>query len=180
MNTLLRKPKDVAVRGENERRVAADATLLIVALHNTEKKNSLWYHVSHLRYQPLRPVFLRLWLETTRGPTTEQAMSDAVVFRMAEYKEENGVEHWWWVVGHDAFLSVSLEDTWDLQCYRLVDTDRVDGTQRLHARKFHGSTRTVWHGLNDMKKDIDSARVKDEEDDEAEKQHGDCVEVKEM
>ena len=185
MSTALRKPSVtvLAMQGENELRAAADATLLVIALHSPEGKVASWHHVSHARYQPLRPVFLRLCVETGRTLAVDQASLDDVVLRLVEYEEDNdrngapglvaASTRWWWVLDHEAFLTLDLIQPWHLQFYRLTDVTRTHGALRLHARKFWGAAWAVWRGVHQETPALERTRLKDNQDDEAEQAHDD-------
>ena len=170
INTALRTASVtvLAMKGENELRKAADTTLMVIGLHSPDGKVASWLHVSHVRYQPLRPVFLRLCAETARTLTMDQASLERVVLRLVEYQEENDSKRWWWVLDHDAFLTLDLAQTWHLQFYRVVDVTRTHGELRLHAEKFRGATRVVWRGVHNEAPALERMRLKAHQDDEAE------------
>ena len=104
----------------------------------------------------------------------DQASLDDVVLRLVEYEEDNdrngapglvaASTRWWWVLDHEAFLTLDLIQPWHLQFYRLTDVTRTHGALRLHARKFWGAAWAVWRGVHQEAPALERTRLKDNQD----------------
>ena len=149
LTRLLRK-EDAAMmtlRGPNEMRIAADQGKLIIKIHDDPEVNAYFHHVCFLRYNPCRPVLLRLARASPSDGAAEPIASDT--FRPMFAPQG------FWSMAFDcsAYLSLDLSKPQRICLYEIRDTRVADSGFLLRATPFRRSDRLIWKG--------DAARVPD-------------------
>ncbi len=181
LSSLLKKPTVTirALRGDNERRTAADTGKLVISFEKTDQGEEAiqWYHLSHVRYQPCRPVLMRLTGATRSGgpgPAAQPAVAELAgetVLQPAWIRTDGGQEqHWWWILGREAFTTTPLEHPLTMRLHMLMDVSRdSQGRFVLTTRPFQGACRTFWAGEHAMAGEIERQLRKERQQEDEEK-----------
>ena len=147
LQTLLRKESSAirALRGPNELREAADAGRLVVSVQDECQVDIHYHHVSYVRYQPLRPVLLRMAIvRPLAGADASElgAQAGKIVLRLAHAL----AGHWFFVLDFSAYFWVDLKKPQTLQLLHIEKTTLNQEELVIEARPFRGGARLIWRG----------------------------------
>ena len=147
LGVMLRKPPLVlqALRGPNEMREVADAGCGILKIQEESGAVAHYHHLSFIRYQPLRPVLLRLEvLPSVVGiDVAELDARDKVFLRAARAP----AGHWSYALDCSAYSWVDLQKP-QVLCVLAIQNAiaHQDGSFIIQARSFRTGQRLIWRG----------------------------------
>jgi hypothetical protein len=126
-------------------REAADEGSLVVSLQSENQADTHYHHLSFVRYQPLRPVLLRMVVAHAHiGADASElgAKKGKLLLRPAHAL----VGHWAFALDCSAYSWVDLQKPQTLRLLRIQNTTLSKDGFVLEVRPFQRGERLIWRG----------------------------------